>query len=318
MPRAFRRLAAPLLAVLASAGCASTGGEETAPDETAAREAAAKAAVIDKPLLYQRLNSMTQSWASAYAESGEGAAAEARALETAIAREVWARFDEVLEDLRSSDNPRWRAGAARGLGFVANPRIRPALEHALTDTDTGVLCGALVSLGRIAEIGTDDRAVARLLSYPDRVAQGNAALCLARVWQSRRLQGVQVVSPATRIPGLEVDLTVLLFNREDPIVRANAAQALGALGSTNGEDSLLNVLRDEHALVRLKAAQALALTGTRRCMDFLLDALGREGEKSVRTVLALAVGAVAEREGHVPPYAELQTDAAKWRKWLQR
>jgi HEAT repeat protein len=115
-----------------------------------------------------------------------------------------------------------------------------------------------------------------------------------------------------------VDLTILLFNREDPIVRANAAQALGALGSPNAEDSLLNVLRDEHSLVRLKAAQALALSGSRRCLEFLLDALGREGEKSVQAILALAVGSVAEREGHVPPYADLRTDAAKWRQWLQR
>ena len=113
-------------------------------------------------------------------------------------------------------------------------------------------------------------------------------------------------------------LAVLLFRQEDPVVRGSAAQALGALGSPYSEDALLNVLRDEHTFVRVSAAHGLAQAGTRRSLDFLLDALAREEEKNVKTVLALAVGAVAERSGHIPPYAELKTDAAKWRQWLQK
>lgn len=318
MPHEIRRLAAPLLCALALAGCASPGGGEAAPDEKPGAGGEAPLPDLDRPLLYQRINTMTQAWAAAYTEPGAGAAAEARALEPAIAHEVWVHFDSVLDDLRTSENPRWRAAASRGLGFVANERVRPALVQALADPDKGVLCGSLVSLARIADHATDDRAVARLLTYPDRVVQGSAALALARVFQSRRNQDVAVLTPPTRVPSLEADLTVLLFNREDPIVRANAAQALGALGSLNAEDALLNVLRDEHSFVRLKAAQALAQAGTRRSLDFLLDALGREQEKNVQTVLALAVGSVAERDGHVPPYAELRTDAAKWRQWLQK
>jgi len=316
MVLAIRRLAAPLLAALALAGCASSGGKGEDADKK--KEDAAPLPDLDRPLLYQRVNSLTQAWASAWAGTGEGAAAEARSLETAIAHEVWTHLDEILDDLRSSENPRWRAAASRGLGFVAHERVRPALEKALSDADKGVLNGALVSLARMADVNTDDRAVSRLLTFPDLTVQGNAALCLARVFHARRNQDLPVVVPSTRIPSLEVDLAVLLFRQEDPVVRGSAAQALGALGSPYSEDALLNVLRDEHTFVRVSAAHGLAQAGTRRSLDFLLDALAREQEKNVKTVLALAVGAVSERAGHVPPYAELKTDAAKWRQWLQK
>ena len=215
-------------------------------------------------------------------------------------------------------DPVERAAASRGLGFVVHEKVRPALELALSDADKGVLNGALVSLARIADVNTDDRAVSRLLTFPDLTVQGNAALCLARVFHARRNQDLPVVVPASRVPSLEVDLAVLLFRQEDPVVRGSAAQALGALGSPYSEDALLNVLRDEHTFVRVSAAHGLAQAGTRRSLDFLLDALAREEEKNVKTVLALAVGAVAERSGQIPPYAELKTDAAKWRQWLQK
>ena len=47
----------------------------------------------------------------AYTSPGGTSADEARALETAVAREVWEKFDEVIEDLASSDNG--KADAAR-------------------------------------------------------------------------------------------------------------------------------------------------------------------------------------------------------------
>jgi hypothetical protein len=35
-------------------------------------------------------------------------------------------------------------------------------------------------------------------------------------------------------------------------------------------------------------------------------------------VTALAIGSIAERQKEMPPYSELGTDAAKWRKWLTK
>jgi hypothetical protein len=320
----FSRLAAAaaLVAAWALAGCASAPKDDAAPEDPAAKpkseEEIARQEERERPAFYQKLISLTSRWEAAWSEGGDASTADARRLEPAIAHEVWKKFDMVLSDLGNSDNPRWRAAAARGLGFVADPRVRPALERSLADPDLGVVCGALVSLARIADASTDDRAVARLLTYPNAVVQGNAALCLSRVFQTRFQQSLPAIAPPERVQGVEMELCMLLFQKSDPIVRGNAAGALGGLGSQNAEEALLNVLRDESAFVRLKIAHALARTGSRRAFESLVDALGREQEKNIKGMLALAIGAIAEREGHVPPYAELQTDAGRWREWLKK
>ncbi|MCK6480688.1 MAG: HEAT repeat domain-containing protein [Planctomycetes bacterium] len=333
------RNAAALAAALAAAACSSPGGAPGTPaaadgrggttaaaDPAAGKgDPAAKGAGGDlalpgggRSLLYQRIESLSKAWQVASTTSGEGALADSNAAQTAIGREVWQAMDTVLADVEKSENPRWRVTAAKGLGFVNDPRARPALERTLGSADVRLLSAALVSLGRIGSPETEDAPVAVLLRHPDPVVRGNAALCLARIFQSRRQQGLAPLSPSDRLEDVEADLTVLLFEKDDPIVRANAAQALGGLGTPGAEDALLNRLRDEASLVRLKSAQALALTGTARAEAPLLDALGREPEGNVKTMMALALGSLAERQGRTPPHAELGTDAARWRGWLQR
>ena len=325
------RSVALLAAALSFAACATTPpsenpaaletGASAAPPSTSGAPKEPDPAVLPgqgKSFLYQNLKSWTDAWIQAYAGPGGANADEARSLETAIARETWARFDEVLQDLKESPNPRWRTAAARGLGFVSNPRVVPALQQALGDADAFVLAAALVSLARIADVHTDDPAVGRLLTYPDKFVQGNAALCLARVFLARRQQALPPVEPPARAASLEADLRVLLFDTEDPILRADAAQALGGLGSPGAEEALLNRIRDDHPLVRLKVAQSLSYAGTAKSLDGLVDALGREGEKNVQVMLALALGSIVERGGRTPPLSDLGTDAGRWRQWLKK
>ena len=271
-----------------------------------------------KTSFYQRLDQLAETWQRSAAETGERAAADSLAAESAAGGLAWGQMEMVLQDLRESPNPRWRSTAARGLGFVNDARALPALEGVLGEPDPRLLCSALVSLARIADVAADDARIARLLRSSDPLVRGNAALALARVFQARRRQDMPAVSPSDRAQEVEADLSVLLFDPGDSIVRGNAAQALGGLGSPGAEDALMNRLRDEATFARLKTAQALALCGTQRSFPPLLDALGREGEGNVRTMLALALGAIAERRGLVPPHADLGTDAAKWRAWLQR
>jgi hypothetical protein len=316
------RAAALLAAVLALSACATLADRRAEEKAIRDKEKAEKAAEDDvnpkgKAALYRRIKQLTEAWMQAYAGGGAASADEAEALGTAVAREVWDRFDEVVEDLATSDNPRWRIAAARGLGFIQHARVRPALEAALEDADASVLAAALVSLSRGAAAETDDGKVARLLSFPDRIVAGDAALCLAKVFQTRRQQKLPVLDPA-RVPNVESDLQVLLFDPTDPILRGTAAQALGELGTPVVEDALLNRVRDENPFVRIKVAQALAQCGTAKGYDILLDSLGREQSKNVQTVTALAIGSIAERQGLTPAYPELKTDAAAWRKWLKK
>jgi HEAT repeat protein len=319
MATAASRLAALLAAALALAACSSSKekGKDGAEDKPAGTNGNRNAPLPEKGkgAYYARIKTTSDAWLTAWAESDY---AEASALESAIAREVFKHFDQVLEDLKGSDNPRWRSSAARGLGFVSDSRVRKALEGALMDSSNEVLAATLVSLGRIASADTDERQIVKLLTYPDKDVQGNAALCLSRIFQSRRQQSVPPITPLSRSLQVEEQLVALLFDKDDPIVRGNAAGALGELGSPNAEEALLNRLRDDHGFVRLKTAHAIANVGTARSRDALLDALGREEEKNVQLVLALALGAISEREGGSPPYADLKTDAGAWRKWLKK
>ena len=319
MPLAASRLAALLAAALSFAACSSTDEKRQDPAEDPAAgtngNRNAPLAERGKGAYYARIKTTTDAWLTAWSESDT---AEASALESAIAREVFKHFDQVLEDLKGSDNPRWRSSAARGLGFVADSRVRKALEGALNDSSAEVLAATLVSLGRIASADTDDRHIVKLLTYPDKDVQGNAALCLTRIFQTRRQQSIAPVTPLSRSLHVEEQLVALLWDKDDPIVRGNAAGALGELGSPNAEEALLNRLRDEASFVRLKTAHAIANIGTPRSRDALLDALGREEEKNVQKVLALALGAISEREGRSPPYADLKADAGAWRTWLKK
>jgi HEAT repeat protein len=314
MPASRPRAAAALACAALLAACASTAD----PKEETAKDPAAKPAMTDRERagFYAQVHGLTNNWMQSRAGGTDAEIASARALETAIAREVWARYDEVLKDLVESDNPRWRLSAARGLGFVNDPRARPALEDALRDPDPGVVAAALVSLGRIASPHTEDPVVAPLLAFPDKVIQGNAALCLALVYAARRQGGMAILKEPARAGQIEASLFVLLFDKDDAIVRGNAAQALGALGSDRAEDALVNRLRDDSIFVRIKIAQALSSIGTPKSYRPLLESLAREKEKNVQIVTALALGAVAERQGKAPPYAELKADASAWRQWL--
>ncbi len=321
MTTAFRRsaLLAAALSLCACASAADRAADEAAARETERKERAAADEVNPrgKAALYRRVTQLTDAWMQARTGSGVASADEANALSTAIAREVWEKFDEVVEDLKASDNPRWRIAAARGLGFVQNPRVRPALEESLADEDPSVLAASLVSLGLVASAETDDAKVSPLLSYPDKVVAGNAALCLARVFQARRQQGMEVLAPS-RTAHVESDLQVLLFDPTDPILRGSAAQALGELGTPAVEDALLNRVRDENTFVRIKVVQALAQSGTPKGYDILLDSLGREALRNVQSVTALAIGSIAERQGLTPLYSDLGVDAALWRRWLKK
>jgi HEAT repeat protein len=318
----FPRPAALLAAALLLTACASASqrqvDEEVAKvKERNAKEAADQANPRGKAALYRRITQLTDNWMAARSSSSLNAADEANALSTAIARETWERFDDVVADLATSDNPRWRVAAARGLGFVQNPKVVPALEGALRDSDASVLAAALVSLGLQAAPEISVEKVSPLLTYPDKYVASNAALCLARVFQSRRMQKMDVPPKGTSA-GLESDLQVLLFDPVDPILRGTAAQALGELATPACEDALLNRVRDENTFVRMKVVQALAQAGSPKGYDILLDSLGREQLRNVQSVTALAIGSIAERQGLRPDYSDLGVDAALWRRWLKK
>jgi len=265
------------------------------------------------------VENLATRWAALGGESSDKVALERRSIETAIAREVNADLDGVLADLRG-DNPRFRRGAAKGLGFVNSPRVLPALERALGDTgdDVRLVVDLLVSLGRIADPSTDDARLLPYLGHFDGDVRSDVALALARVFRARRNVRLAPIRPEERVPEVEAALFASIFDPEDPFVRGHAAQALGALGSSGAEDALANALRDEKPFPRLSAAHGLALCGTEKSIPPLLAALASATDENFRGQAALALGAIAERAGLAPPLGDLGTDAGKWRAWFGR
>ncbi len=338
-----RRLPAPLLPMLLLCACASTdppfpdpepppGAAAAAGDPAAAfrTPTGATPPAADAPdasdaseqgLFYTRIADLASRWAVLQSEPGEAARAHALALETAIARDVVRRMDAVLRQAEQGVNPRWRRAAARGLGFVSDGRARPVLEGLLGESDVRLLVDVLVSLARRAAVDTSAAAEDRLVllvGHGDADVRSNAALCLARVFRARARLGMPVMEPADRIPVAEAVILGALFDPADPIVRGNAAQALGVLGGPACEDALQNGLRETDLFVRLSCVQALARSGSGRSVAPILDAMAVARETAMRQASALALGAIAEREGRRPPLADLGTDAAKWRAWFAR
>jgi HEAT repeat protein len=322
-------LLAPLLVSCASDGTASTASTPPPAAGDAAGGAGAAASPAGVPptprgnpetseerlLLYQRVAELSSRWERA---TTEGHKEDARGYGLAAAKEVWDHIDTVLDDLANSSNPRWRETAARGLGFVKNPRVLPALQPILKEPDARLLAAALVSLALESDVDTDERQVAPLLSHADPVVRGDAALCLAKVFAARDRLQLPTLKDSSFGPELEAELMVLIFDKDDPIVRGNACQALGRLGSEGAEEALLNRLKDDSSFVRTTAAQALAQCGTQRSYPGLLDALAQEENANVRDAQALALGSISEKAGLHPPLSDLGTNAVKWRLWLKR
>ncbi len=94
------------------------------------------------------------------------------------------------------------------------------------------------------------------------------------------------------------------LNSSDPVIRWNAASALGQTGSEKAVDPLVQALRDENGTVRSHAALALGEIGSREAVGPLVEAfwdnqrglaspaataLGQIGDKSVTTELESSI-----------------------------
>ncbi|MHC4821925.1 MAG: HEAT repeat domain-containing protein, partial [Planctomycetota bacterium] len=245
----------------------------------------------DRALVYDRITSMSNRWAALGAEPGVAAQSERSALASAIGGEVARDIEAVLAEARSGENPRFRRAAVRGLGFVATRQdeILQVLQSSLGSSDVRLVTDVLVSMARHAHRDTDVELVAARMQHPDPVVRSNAALCLARVFRTRRSVGLEAVD-ADLNDSMEAVLMTALFDPQDPFVRGHASQALGALGSAGAEGALLNGLRDQDTFARLSAAVALGSVGTRQSATPLIDALGRATDDNEKDALALSLG----------------------------
>ncbi len=215
--------------------------------------------------------------------------------------------EPLLSYLDSSDQ-RTRMQALMALGQLKDERaVEPLLEVLRNETRENVF-GVINALG---EIG-DPRAVEPLLAMLDNGwARENALMALSNIPDPRAIQVVidsfgeeeenrwRWSRAGYRLAQLgEPALAPLIssLRNQSPLVRANAAQALGQMKDERVVDPLIKTLaEDESEQVRAKAAFSLGWTGDQRAMDPLTAALNDPSDQ-VRKSAVNGLGALENEQ----------------------
>jgi cyclophilin family peptidyl-prolyl cis-trans isomerase/HEAT repeat protein len=189
----------------------------------------------------------------------------------------------VLAAAVASDDPRSRAGAARGLGALADASAVDLLLPLVRDPDETVALHALRALAAIGD-GRGTPAAAAQLASPSDVVRREAlrALAVLPPDPSLRPRLVDLVAErdpwirAAALPALartdRADFALVLSGMDpDPVwwVRSALASALGALGDDMSVGILHAMLRDEDPRVLPAVLEALRRARGKDALDTL-------------------------------------------------
>lgn len=105
-------------------------------------------------------------------------------------------------------------------------------------------------------------------------------------------RGINIDSPRLEIPK-EINnqkLLLPLLKNKNPWIRAEAAKALGEIGSPEAVPSLCNILKkDKNPYVRYRAAWALGEIGGEKSLSALKKALKREKDRQVKGMIEKSI-----------------------------
>jgi len=172
--------------------------------------------------------------------------------------------DPLVGHLRDADST-IRPEAAQALGQLGDPRAVPALREGLADPLPEVRSACAEALDRI-----------------DRPRPPEPAL--------RTLRTLDADAVADQVPDILAHLA-----DPDPLVREEAALALGRAGSPDAVDALVRCLRDPASTIRPEAAQALGQIGDPRAVPALIEGLSIPSPE-VQDACARALGDIGGRE----------------------
>jgi len=184
---------------------------------------------------------------------------------------------EALVAALKDKNPIVRGEAAKGLGWMCNPKAVPPLLDTLENDDSArARAVAAWSLGRIGDRRAAEPVVAALGDAAKEVRR-SAARALGDLGDRR------AVEPVAAALGDAV--------KE---VRWWAAHALGALGDPRAVPALVAALKDTEADVRREAVNALGEIGDPRAVPALVESLEKDSEELVRCTAAGALGKIGD------------------------
>jgi len=229
-----------------------------------------------KARLFNRINFLFVQFNDAWVEPNEARQASVRA---ELVRLVGQRFDEVAAGLSSEDKSQ-QVFAAFALGFSRNRAAVGLLEGAVRSPVPAVRANAAAALGMLGFEDISERPFADLLKDPEPVVRQGALVGLCLLLGENRDRGLLgAIHEKLQDPVMDVRNDALILLRKlkrkesvpvilerpvkdaDPLVRANAAATLGAMGpnALEATPALIEMLRDdvpkvvESAWVALKA-----------------------------------------------------------------
>ena len=180
------------------------------------------------------------------------------------------RLSHDLEKLAASDDPHVRGTVAQVLGLLGEPSASTILVRLLADKFPSVRIQAAEALWRLGDQrGLDDLVAYTISGYPD--DQIIALLAIASPRDQRVIQHcrpqlqsdyVEVSLAAARAVGMlgsdeGWSVAVPAAKSEDPRQRSLAALAMGAIGRSDLQPYLKNLLDDKSTAVRISAATAI-------------------------------------------------------------
>ncbi|MEL6493450.1 MAG: HEAT repeat domain-containing protein [Cyanobacteria bacterium J06621_3] len=220
----------------------------------------------------------------------------------------------LIDGLANHENPVVRRACAKTMTLIADPATIPTLVHALLhDDDTvvhGSTVGALAVMGEAAApvlldiVASDD--------YPDS-SKGLATWGLSFVGEAGAAHLYKAIdSPLAEVRSAVIGaLTSLVQSSEDqqslglilsgltdpsPIVRSEAAAALGKLSNPDVLPHLSTKLTDADTDVRKTAAMAMMKIGDGSAIKPLETALADETDEAIQPVFRLAIAQLQKKQ----------------------
>jgi HEAT repeat protein len=220
----------------------------------------------------------------------------ARALRTMDGASSHIAIDEMVHRLDDPD-PEVREEAARALGRIGSPDTEAvdALVACLKDPQSTIRPDAAQALGQIG----DPRAIPALvegLACPMPEVQDACAHALQAIkkpGRSRRTaRALRKTEDASDAPVADL---IGRLEDPDPVVREEAARALGRVGSPEAVEALIHRLLDRGSAIRSDAALALGDIGDPRAIPALTQGLS-DGTPDVQDACARALGDIGGRQ----------------------
>ena len=284
-------------------------GKKLEPEESARRELRLSQALV-------QLDQRVDRFAMLASQPGDDARAERNLVGPALAAHVAEFQPELLELINDASNPERRRIAAKALAFSDDPRAVTGLVNALAvKGDVRLLTNATYALGRIHSPNTPTAPLLALVRDPDADVRSNSLMALWHVFDARRENGASPLDPVAQRDAMTL-LETALFDPSDPLVRAHAAAAVGALGDPRGVDPLLNMLRDEHPLVRTQTAIALGKLGDEKAIPALVKVIDNSPSGTPRRAVLLALTALLEDKAITVPVT-LGEESRAWERFVR-